>query len=207
MLKKFGIEVVSVENAEIGNLNKIREAAENIGALVALEVANLTGECCICDDCMLSVNALGGRPGFAANILTGGRTSDEAMDDILLALKQTAEGERNALMTCVLVFARPSGGDKKQEAEMFLGEVRGSIASDKCSEAGCDFERIFMPEGYGLTLAQFPIEEKTIFPMSEKRCTNWPLIWCTNRRTGSGKQRGSFMNLFFVPVDSRGGLI
>ena len=154
VLKKFGIEVVSVENAEIGNLNKIREAAENIGALVALEVANLTGECCICDDCMLSVNALGGRPGFAANI------SDEAMDDILLALKQTAEGERNALMTCVLVFARPSGGDKKQEAEMFLGEVRGSIASDKCSEAGCDFERIFMPEGYGLTLAQFPIEEK-----------------------------------------------
>lgn len=120
VLKKFGIEVVSVENAEIGNLNKIREAAENIGALVALEVANLTGECCICDDCMLSVNALGGRPGFAANILTGGRTSDEAMDDILLALKQTAEGERNALMTCVLVFARPSGGDKKQEAEMFL---------------------------------------------------------------------------------------
>lgn len=88
VLKKFGIEVVSVENAEIGNLNKIREAAENIGALVALEVANLTGECCICDDCMLSVNALGGRPGFAANILTGGRTSDEAMDDILLALKQ-----------------------------------------------------------------------------------------------------------------------
>lgn len=80
---------------------------------------------------------------------------------------------------------------------MFLGEVRGSIAPDKCSEAGCDFERIFMPEGYGLTLAQFPIEEKTIFPMSEKRCTNWPLIWCTNRRTGSGKQRGSFMNLFF----------
>lgn len=85
-------------------MNKIREAAENIGALVALEVANLTGECCICDDCMLSVNALGGRPGFAANILTGGRTSDEAMDDILLALKQTAEGERNALMTCVLVL-------------------------------------------------------------------------------------------------------
>lgn len=119
MLKKFGIEVVSVENAEIGNLNKIREAAENIGALVALEVANLTGECCICDDCMLSVNALGGRPGFAANILTGGRTSDEAMDDILLALKQTAEGERNALMTCVLVFARPSGGDKNRRRRCF----------------------------------------------------------------------------------------
>ena len=90
VLKKFGIEVISVENAEIGNLNEIREAAKNIGALVALEVANLTGECCICDDCMLAVNALGGRPGFAANVLTGDRTSDEAMDDILLALKQKA---------------------------------------------------------------------------------------------------------------------
>lgn len=82
-----------------------------------MEVANLTGECCICDDCMLAVNALGGRPGFAANILTGGRTSDEAMDDILLALKQTAEGERNALMTCVLVLpvlpaeTKTGGGD------------------------------------------------------------------------------------------------
>ena len=83
VLKKFGIEVISLENAEIGNLNEIREAAKNIGALVALEVANLTGECCICDDCMLAVNALGGRPGFAANVLTGDRTSDEAMDDIL----------------------------------------------------------------------------------------------------------------------------
>lgn len=159
-LKKLEIEVVSVENAGIGNLNEIRESAKNIGALVASEVANLTGECCICDDCMLAVNALGGRPGFAASIFAGDKTPEKAMDEVLLSLKQRKGVERNALMTCILVFARPSGGDKKQEAEMFLGEVRGSIAPDKCSEAGCDFERIFMPEGYGLTLAQFPIEEK-----------------------------------------------
>ena len=160
VLNKLNIEVVSLENAGVGNLDRIREAAGNTGELVFLEIANLTGECCICDDCTLAVNALNGYPGFAAGISTAGQDADEVLDDILSAMKRKEPSDRRALMTCVLIFARPCGEDKKQEAEMFMGEVRGRILLQKTPEQGTDFDRIFLPDGSEKALSELSIAEK-----------------------------------------------
>lgn len=160
VLQKYGIEVVSVADVGIENLDDVRDVARQVGALVALDVANMTGECCLCDDCMLTVNALTEGQQKAFNLRVDVQNSDKQMDEILDFLSKSDEYDRNAVMTCVLVLAFPSNGDKKQETHMFLGEVKGRISSFKYSGSGNDFERIFSPNGYNQTLAQIQIEEK-----------------------------------------------
>ncbi len=159
VLQKYGVEVVSVADVGIENLGDVRDVARQVGALVALDVANLTGECCLCDDCMLTVNALTERQKMF-NLRIDVENADKQMDEILDFLSKSDEYDRNAVMTCVLVLAFPSNGDKKQETHMFLGEVKGRISSFKYAGSGNDFERIFSPNGYNQTLAQIQIEEK-----------------------------------------------
>lgn len=159
VLQKYGIEVVSVADVGIENLGDVRDVARQVGALVALDVANMTGECCLCDDCMLTVNALTERQKMF-NLRIDVENADKQMDEILDFLSKSDEYDRNAVMTCVLVLAFPSNGDKKQETHMFLGEVKGYIQPVKCPAEGNDFERIFSPNGYNQTLAQIQIEEK-----------------------------------------------
>ena len=159
VLQKYGVEVVSVADVGIENLGDVRDVARQVGALVALDVANMTGECCLCDDCMLTVNALTERQKMF-NLRIDVENADKQMDEILDFLSKSDEYDRNAVMTCVLVLAFPSNGDKKQETHMFLGEVKGRISSFKYSGSGNDFERIFSPNGYNQTLAQIQIEEK-----------------------------------------------
>ena len=159
VLQKYGVEVVSVADVGIENLGDVRDVARQVGALVALDVANMTGECCLCDDCMLTVNALTERQKMF-NLRIGVENADKQMDEILDFLSKSDEYDRNAVMTCVLLLAFPSNGDKKQETHMFLGEVKGRISSFKYSGSGNDFERIFSPNGYNQTLAQIQIEEK-----------------------------------------------
>lgn len=159
VLQKYGVEVVSVADVGIENLGDVKDVSRQVGALVALDVANLTGECCVCDDCMLTVNALTERQKMF-NLRIDVENADKQMDEILDFLSKSDEYDRNAVMTCVLVLAFPSNGDKKQETHMFLGEVKGRISSFKYSGSGNDFERIFSPNGYNQTLAQIQIEEK-----------------------------------------------
>ncbi len=159
VLQKYGIEVVSIAELGIENLDDVRDATRQVGALVALDVANMTGECCLCDDCMLTVNALAEQKKMF-NLRIDVENADKQMDEVLDVLGKNNEYDRNALMTCVLVLAFPSNGDKKQETHMFLGEVKGRISPFKYSGSGNDFERIFSPNGYRQTLAQIQIEEK-----------------------------------------------
>ena len=160
VLQKYGVEVVSVADVGIENLGDVKEVSRQVGALVALDAANLTGECCVCDDCMLTVNALTEGQQKSFNLRADVQNSDKQMDDILQALGEKCDYDRNAVMTCVLVLAFPSNGDKKQEAHMFLGEVKGYIQPVKFPEEGNDFERIFSPNGYSQTLAQIQVPEK-----------------------------------------------
>lgn len=160
LLEKIGIEVVSVKDCGL-DMTVIYEQLKSVGSLTALEVANLTGECCICDDVIVNIHALNGKPGSVANLLQDEGYLEIAKDKIIAELQSQPDLNWNARMMCILTFARPAAeGEKKQETQMFIGDVCGKIVPYKANVKGHDLENIFSPNGFGQTLAQFQLAEK-----------------------------------------------
>ena len=85
---------MSVADVGIENLDDVRDVARQVGALVALDVANMTGECCLCDDCILTVNALTERQKMF-NLRIDVENADKQMDEILDFLSKSDEYDRN----------------------------------------------------------------------------------------------------------------
>lgn len=148
------IEIISLES--IGCFEEIPETADTIEENAIMKADYVTqkyGYDCFADDTGLEVEALNGEPGvFSARYAGEQRNSDDNMNKVLKLL--TDKSNRKAQFKTVI--ALNIGGKK----HLFTGIASGEITLEKTGNQGFGYDPIFKPEGFNLTFAQLPLEEK-----------------------------------------------
>ncbi|MET0389659.1 MAG: XTP/dITP diphosphatase [Polyangiales bacterium] len=126
----------------------------------ARELAEATGALVLADDSGLEVDALGGRPGVYSARYAGRPGNDEANNDKLLAeLSHVPDGERRARFRVVLVLADPKG-ELGDGVHIEHGVCEGEILRARRGTDGFGYDPLFKPDGYELSMAELPPEEK-----------------------------------------------
>lgn len=148
------IRIISLEEAGIfDELPENQDTLEGNASEKAWYVFDKTGKSCFADDTGLEVEALDGRPGvYSARYAGEGRSSRDNIEKLLEEL----QGHRNRKARFRTVFSLIIGGTELQ----FDGVVDGDIILKPAGESGFGYDPVFMPEGYELTFAEMPDEEK-----------------------------------------------
>ncbi len=107
---------------------------------------------CFGDDTGLEVEALNNQPGVYSARYSGTRDSEKNIDVVL----QKMEGinNRNARFRTVISLIL------NQQEHIFEGIVNGTIRHQRSGTGGFGYDAIFEPQGYNLTFAEMPLEEK-----------------------------------------------
>lgn len=129
--------------------------AEN-AIIKATQVARALGVPAIADDSGLCVDIMGGAPGIFSARWSGHHGDDAANLDLLLAqLADVKPEQRCARFVCAAALAMPDGSVVVEE-----GQMRGSLRYERAGEGGFGYDPIFEAEGYGVTNAELPPQEK-----------------------------------------------
>ena len=108
----------------------------------------------LAEDSGLVVDALNGKPGiYSARYAGADATSEENIAKLLNAL--TAHQSRSAQFICVACLVIPNVGEWISE-----GSLQGQIASEPIGTAGFGYDSVFIPSGFGTTLANMKPETK-----------------------------------------------
>ena len=108
----------------------------------------------LADDSGLEVDALGGAPGIHTARFAGPNASDHQNREKLLAALENSS-ERSARFVCVLALILP-----EKPAQMFRGEIRGTIARTESGMGGFGYDPLFVPEGFSQSFAEIAPELK-----------------------------------------------
>lgn len=129
--------------------------AEN-AIIKATQVARALGVPAIADDSGLCVDIMGGAPGIFSARWSGHHGDDAANLNLLLAqLADVKPEQRCARFVCAAALAMPDGSVVVEE-----GQMRGSLRYERAGEGGFGYDPIFEAEGYGVTNAELPTQEK-----------------------------------------------
>lgn len=140
-------EVGIVEDADTFEGNALKKA---------LAVAGACGCAALADDSGLEVDALGGGPGVRSARYGGDGLDDAGRVRLLLgALAGVPAEKRTARFLCALAFAEPGG-----EPRLFHGVFEGRIGFGPKGTHGFGYDPVFVPDGYTITLAEIPPDEK-----------------------------------------------
>ena len=112
------------------------------------------GEAVCAEDTGLEIQALGGRPGVHSARYAGAGKDAEANMDLVLSQLQGAE-DRFARFRTVIAYIDDTG-----HSHVFEGVCEGTIRLTRAGVGGFGYDPIFQPQGYSLTFAQLPLEEK-----------------------------------------------
>jgi len=138
---------------------EVEETGETLEAnalLKAHSAVTYTGLPAAADDTGLFVDALGGEPGARAARYSGEAATYESNNKKLLAALAAVPPEaRAAKFACVVVFVAPGA-----VPVIFRGELAGRIIEAPRGKNGFGYDPIFVPEGFDLTLAEMPRDEK-----------------------------------------------
>ena len=113
------------------------------------------------DDSGLAVAALGGQPGiYSARWAGSGRDRDFAramrtVEERLQAVGATTPDRRRAKFVAVVCFAEPDG-----EAEIFRGEVAGTLVWPPRGDKGFGYDPMFVPDGHDRTFGEIDAGDK-----------------------------------------------
>ncbi len=119
----------------------------------ALAAVAATGKICVADDSGLEVDAMDGGPGIYSSRFCGDRTYKEACRDIMETVDRA--GARGARFRCAVVCRFPDGREIACE-----GVIEGRIGRVYEGEHGFGYDPIFVPEGYGRSMACLTDGEK-----------------------------------------------
>jgi XTP/dITP diphosphohydrolase len=141
---------------DIGCFDQIPEDHETLEENAfqkARHIYDKYGKDCFADDTGLEIEALDGRPGVYSARYAGEHCSfEENMNKVLSEL--TGVSNRKACFRTVIALIL----NGKEYA--FEGRVNGTILTEKCGEQGFGYDPIFQPDGYEISFAQMPLEEK-----------------------------------------------
>jgi XTP/dITP diphosphohydrolase len=139
----------TVEDKETFEGNAVKKAAE---------VCRYTGKIALADDSGLEVEALGGAPGVYSARYAGGTGSGNDVrnyEKILAELGNVPDEKRGARFVCCMALAFPDG-----MVRTFIGYAKGCIVREPKGKTGFGYDPVFIPEGYKITFAEMPGEEK-----------------------------------------------
>ncbi|MFZ5972111.1 MAG: RdgB/HAM1 family non-canonical purine NTP pyrophosphatase [Bacteroidota bacterium] len=105
------------------------------------------------DDSGLEVEALNGAPGVNSAYYAGAQKS--FADNVALLLKNMqGVSNRRASFVTVVTLISPSG------TQQFEGRLKGTILTEPRGTGGFGYDPVFLPDGFGHTLAEMSLEEK-----------------------------------------------
>lgn len=111
---------------------------------------------CLADDTGLEVEYLNGAPGVMSARFAGpGCSYDDNNRKLLGLLENVLESSRKARFRTVIAFIDDAGS-----IQWVDGILNGSIGFERRGNHGFGYDPIFIVEGIGKTLAEFPPEEK-----------------------------------------------
>ncbi|MFY0659643.1 MAG: RdgB/HAM1 family non-canonical purine NTP pyrophosphatase [Shimia sp.] len=159
ILAPHGVSVVGAGDMDLPEPEETEDTFVGNARIKAHAAAKATGLPALSDDSGITIDALDGAPGvYTADWAETGNGRDfmkamtRANDEI------TAKGTdapRSAQFRCTLVLAWPDGHD-----EVFEGVMPGDLVWPIRGEGGFGYDPMFMPEGYDVTCAEMPKEEK-----------------------------------------------
>lgn len=149
------VEVKSVAEFNIADVEETGSTFEENALLKALTVARATGLPALADDSGLTVDSLGGAPGIYSARYSGVHGDDAANIDKLLNELSSNSIERTARFVAVIAVAKPDGSHI-----MARGELLGRIAESRRGENGFGYDPVFVPLGSERTLGEFLPQEK-----------------------------------------------
>lgn len=152
----IGDEFRIISLAEIGCYDDIPEDAatlEGNASYKARYVYNKYGRDCFADDTGLEIDTLEGRPGVRSARYAGEDCNPENNIRKVLG-EMEGQTERQARFRTVISLIR-----KGMEVQ-FEGTVEGVILYEKRGKEGFGYDPVFLPDGYQLSFAEMPLEEK-----------------------------------------------
>lgn len=146
-----GIEIRSVAEFDLADIEETGTTFEENAALKALTVARATGFAALADDSGLEVDAINGAPGIYSARYAGSHGDDKANNEKLIReLAGIAPKERSARFIAVIAVAKPDGS-----TIMARGELEGEISESARGVNGFGYDPLFMPLGSAKTLGEF----------------------------------------------------
>ncbi len=165
-----GFELVTP--AEVGIAEDIPETGNTLRAN-SLQKADYiykkTGLDCFADDTGLEVDILGGAPGVETARYAGPEKNPSANIDKLLEEMARREKEAAMARTNGLTTAKATRSARfrtsvtlilQGQHHFFDGVMEGSIALHRSGKGGFGYDPVFIPKGYGVTVAEISEEEK-----------------------------------------------
>jgi XTP/dITP diphosphohydrolase len=154
LMAPFGIAVVSAGALGLAEPEETGATFEENAALKARAAALGSGLPALADDSGLAVAALGGDPGIYSARWAG------PAKDFALAMRRVEDGlarksDRRAHFVAVLALGWPDG-----HAELFRGEVHGTLVWPPRGNKGFGYDPIFLPAGRELTFGEMDQDEK-----------------------------------------------
>jgi XTP/dITP diphosphohydrolase len=156
LLAPFAVATISAGSLGIPEPEETGDSFEANATLKARAAAEASGLPSLADDSGLVVPALGGAPGIYS-ARWAGRAKDfgAAMERVH---REIGDQDRSARFVAVLALAWPGG-----RAELFRGEVEGSLTWPPRGDRGFGYDPMFVPLGGTLTFGEMePVEKHRI---------------------------------------------
>ena len=147
--------------SDIGFTDDIPETEttlEGNAMLKARHIRERYGIPCFADDTGLEVDALDGAPGVYSARYAGVTGSSEvrAKANMCKLLRElSGKTNRKARFRTVIAYI-----DADNHPHLFEGTVNGCIIEEAIGSEGFGYDPVFVPDGYDVTYAQMPLDEK-----------------------------------------------
>ncbi|WP_412551346.1 RdgB/HAM1 family non-canonical purine NTP pyrophosphatase [Shimia sp. MIT910701] len=159
ILAPHGVSVVGAGDMDLPEPEETEDSFVGNARIKAHAAAKATGLPALSDDSGITIDALDGAPG----VYTADWAETDNGRDFMKAMTRandeiTAKGSdapRSAQFRCTLVLAWPDGHD-----EVFEGVMAGDLVWPIRGDGGFGYDPMFMPDGYDVTCAEMPKEEK-----------------------------------------------
>ncbi len=154
---QLDVEVIDLD--EVPGYAEVPESGATFAdnaLLKAREAVAHTGLMSVADDSGLAVDALNGMPGVLSARWAGASRDDAA--NLRLLLEQVADvpDERlGAAFVCAAALVTPAGAETVVE-----GRMPGRLVREARGSNGFGYDPIFVPDGYELTSAELPSDQK-----------------------------------------------
>lgn len=159
MLAPLGIDCISAGQMGLPEPEETEDSFVGNARIKAHAAAQATGLPALADDSGIEVDGLDGAPG----VYTADWATTPTGRDFIMAMTRTWEAlearnapfPRTARFCSTMVLAWPDGHD-----EVFAGRAEGQLVWPMRGAEGHGYDPMFQPEGYALTYAEMPAEQK-----------------------------------------------
>ncbi|MCH7534224.1 MAG: non-canonical purine NTP diphosphatase [Bacteroidetes bacterium] len=137
-----------------GDIEETGTTIEENAVIKSRAVADKFSMSCFSDDSGLEVEALNGAPGV--NSARYADKENPSPQKNMIKLLEALEGKDNRRARFKTVIALIV----EDRVHQFEGIINGTITKERRGKGGFGYDPIFQPEGYDVTFAEMPLEEK-----------------------------------------------